>query len=101
MVEGKVRYAQLVWEALDFLRMVGEPVPRQAVTQAVADRLQPTPHESEPNRGGSPRWLTALNYHTGDAAAVGWMTKRGGWAITEAGLELWQHLRRLPLCSLS
>ena len=38
-------------------------------------------------RSGSSRWETALQFHSGDAATVGWITKRGGWAITEAGLE--------------
>ena len=30
---------------------------------------------------------TALRFHTGDAATVGWMSKLGGWSITEAGVE--------------
>jgi len=28
-----------------------------------------------------------LGFHTGGAATVGWITKRNGWAITEAGIE--------------
>ena len=28
-----------------------------------------------------------MRFHSGDAATIGWMTKRGGWAITEAGIE--------------
>ena len=51
------------------------------------ERIQPTPYESELHRSGGSRWETALHFHSGDAATVGWMTKRGGWAITEAGIE--------------
>ena len=39
------------------------------------------------HRSGGSRWETALGFHSGDAATVGWITKRGGWSITEAGLE--------------
>jgi 5-methylcytosine-specific restriction protein B len=59
---------------------------RQVAT-AVGERIEPTPYESELNRSGGTRWETALQFHSGDAATIGWMTKRGGWAITEAGIE--------------
>jgi hypothetical protein len=29
--------------------------------------------------------MVALNFQTGDATTVGWMTKRDGWSITEDG----------------
>ena len=57
------------------------------VTAAVGERIQPTAYEDERHRSGGSRWETALHFHSGDAATVGWMTKRGGWAITEAGIE--------------
>ena len=28
-----------------------------------------------------------MRFKSGDAATVGWITKRGDWAITEAGIE--------------
>ena len=50
-----------------------------------------------------PRYERAVGFHTGDAATVGWMSKIGGWSITEAGVEaldtyesadeLWTELR--------
>src|SRR5690606_22185771 len=33
------------------------------------------------------RWENALKWHTGDMATVGWMTKTGGWQITDSGRE--------------
>jgi 5-methylcytosine-specific restriction protein B len=57
------------------------------VILTVGQRIRPTPYESERHRSGRSRWETALHFHSGDAATVGWMTKRGGWAITEAGIE--------------
>jgi len=87
VAEEKVRYAQIVWEALQILRDAKEPLSSREVTTAVGERIRPTPYESEPHRSGGSRWQTALHFHSGDAATVGWMTKRGGWSITEAGLE--------------
>jgi 5-methylcytosine-specific restriction enzyme B len=87
LADGQVRYALLVWEALHILRDASTPMPSRQITAAVGERIQPTPHESEFHRSGNSRWETALHFHSGDAATVGWMTKRGGWAITEAGIE--------------
>ena len=87
MTEGKVRYAQIVWEALRLLRDAREPLSVREIAAAVEARLQPTPYEAQPNRSGGSRWLTAMHFHSGDAATIGWITKRGGWSITEAGLE--------------
>ncbi|WP_167530496.1 MGMT family protein [Microbispora hainanensis] len=64
-----------------------------------------------PNAHGQARWWAQLGFRTGEAASIGWMTKRNGWAITEAGIralddfegtELYQEMvrqyraRRLP-----
>ena len=55
------------------------------------------------DNSGLPRYERAVGFHTGDAATVGWMSKIGGWSITEAGVEaldtyesadeLWTELR--------
>jgi 5-methylcytosine-specific restriction enzyme B len=37
-------------------------------------------------RSGGVRWEVALHFKTGDAVTVGWMTKRGGWALVEGGI---------------
>jgi len=87
MADDHVRYALLVWEALRILRDASAPMQSRQIAAAVGERIRPTPYESELHRSGGSRWETALHFHSGDAATVGWMTKRGGWAITEAGIE--------------
>ena len=87
MTDGQVRYALIVWEALNILRDAPAAMQSRQVTAAVGERIQPTAYEDELHRSGGNRWETALHFHSGDAATVGWMTKRGGWTITEAGIE--------------
>jgi 5-methylcytosine-specific restriction protein B len=87
VADGQVRYALIVWEILRTLRDAATPLLSRQVVAAVGERIQPTPWERQLQRSGSSRWETALQFHSGDAATIGWMTKRGGWAITEAGLE--------------
>src|SRR5260370_678905 len=87
MADGKVRYALIVWEALHILRDAAAPLTSREITVAVGERIEPTPHERELHKSGGIRWETALHFHSGDAATVGWITKRGGWSITEAGIE--------------
>ena len=82
MADGQVRYAQIVWETLGILRDASTPIPSREMVAKVKERLQPTPYESEENRSGNSRWETAMRFKSGDAATVGWMTKRGDWAIT-------------------
>lgn len=57
------------------------------VIAAVEARIKPTSYELGKLRGGSTRWQTALHFVSGDETTVGWMTKRDGWSITEAGIE--------------
>jgi 5-methylcytosine-specific restriction protein B len=87
LADGQVRYALMVWETLRILRDASAPMQSRQITAAVGERIRPTPAESVQHRSGGSRWETALHFHSGDAATVGWMTKRGGWAITEAGIE--------------
>jgi 5-methylcytosine-specific restriction enzyme B len=87
VADGQVRYAQILWETFRILRDASTPIPSREMVARVKERLRPTPYESEENRSGSSRWETAMRFKSGDAATVGWMTKRGDWAITEAGIE--------------
>jgi len=87
VADQSVQRALLVRTALEVLRDAnGVLQPRKAVDQ-IEPRVQFTPHELERSADGLPRWKVHLGFYTGDAATVGWMTKRGGWAITEAGIE--------------
>jgi 5-methylcytosine-specific restriction protein B len=72
---------------LEVLRDAGGPLqPREAVDE-IERRVQFTPYELERSANGQPRWRVHLGWYSGDAVTVGWMTKRGGWAIIEAGIE--------------
>ena len=87
MTDQRVQRALLVRTTLELLRDAGGPLqPREAIDE-IERRVQFTPYELERSADGQPRWRVHLGWYTGDAATVGWMTKRGGWAITEAGIE--------------
>jgi 5-methylcytosine-specific restriction enzyme B len=87
VADQRVQRALLVRTTLEVLRDAGGPVlPREAVDE-IERRVQFTPYELERSPDGQSRWRVHLGWYTGEAATVGWMTKRGGWAITEAGIE--------------
>jgi 5-methylcytosine-specific restriction enzyme B len=86
MADQQVQRAALVQAALEALREAdGSLKPRQ-VEDEVERRVALTPHELEHYADGRARWKVHLGFYTGDAATVGWITKRNGWAITEAGI---------------
>ena len=45
MADGQVRYALIVWEALEILRDAPAPMQSRQVTAAVGERIQLTPYE--------------------------------------------------------
>src|ERR1700691_2441889 len=81
----QVRYALITWEILRVLRDADRPMTRTDVVEAVRTLMQPTAFEDGHNNGGRIRWIVALNFQSGDATTVGWMTKRDGWSITPDG----------------
>jgi 5-methylcytosine-specific restriction protein B len=82
----KVRYALILWETMCVLRDAPGPLARSQVIHVVRDLIQPTDRENWRTRvDGAPSWESALNYQSGDAATIGWMTKRGGWSILPDG----------------
>jgi 5-methylcytosine-specific restriction protein B len=87
VADESVRHALIIWKTLQVLRDASSPMSSGEVIVAVGDRIQPTPYECEQQRSGGTRWETALQFSSGDATTVGWMTKRGGWSITERGIE--------------
>jgi 5-methylcytosine-specific restriction enzyme B len=81
-----MRYGLLLRTALEVLRDSGGRMLGRDVISEVAAKLTFTSYESEPSRGGTARWETALRFDSGDAATAGWMVKRvGAWWITDAG----------------
>ena len=87
MADGQVRRARssgLPWSTPRCRRALQS---RQVVAE-VGGRIQLTPHElSRRQQRRQPAGRPRCGFYTGDAATIGWMTKRDGWAITEAGLE--------------
>ncbi|MEW2355968.1 AAA family ATPase [Spirillospora sp. NPDC029432] len=82
-----VRVALFVRTTLEVLRDAPDPLHVQEVLSRVLKRTgPPTRYEMESYKDGSTRWEVHLRWFSGDAATIGWITKRGGWAITEAGL---------------
>ncbi|SPT51854.1 MGMT family protein [Actinomadura madurae] len=73
--------------AMEILRDEGRPLKPAEVREAVAARVTIDPEHEEPNAHGQIRWHSQLGFRTGEAASIGWMTKRNGWAITEAGIQ--------------
>ena len=87
MAEQQVQRAALVRAAMEALRDADGPLKPRQVEDEVERRIQLTPHELDLYADGRARWRVHLGFYTGDAATVGWITKRNGWAITEAGIE--------------
>jgi 5-methylcytosine-specific restriction enzyme B len=87
MAEDQVRRGLLVKAVLEILRESGTKVPQTQVLEELRRRVELTPHELSLNNSGYSRWETALAWHSGGAATIGWMSKIGGWSITDAGIE--------------
>lgn len=82
-----VRVAPLLRTSLEVLRDADGPLKPGQVYERVEERLgdQLSPYERETDNEGRTRWRVHLGYHTGDAATIGWMSKIGGWSLTDAG----------------
>jgi 5-methylcytosine-specific restriction protein B len=72
---------------MEILRDVGTKLAQADVYEELRRRVQLTPHELSMDNSGAARYDRAVGFHTGDAATIGWMSKIGGWSITEAGAE--------------
>lgn len=105
------RISPVLRAAFELLREAGRPLRPEEVRKEVESRVTIPAELRGPNAHGQARWWAQLGFRTGEAASIGWMTKRNGWAITEAGIralddfegtELYRELvrqyraRRLP-----
>jgi 5-methylcytosine-specific restriction enzyme B len=86
-VAEQVRNSRILWEMMHVLRDAAKPLSGGQVIAAVRVRFEPTEYESAQVKTGGVRWEIGLQFKSGEAATVGWMTKRGGWALVEAGLD--------------
>jgi 5-methylcytosine-specific restriction protein B len=89
-VAEQVRYSLILWETMQVLREAPRTLTASQVLEAVRTQLQPTAYESARPRGRAARWENAFGFQTGDAATIGWITKRGGWSLLEAGASALQ-----------
>lgn len=88
MPEDHVRRDLLLKTALEILRDTGTKMSRPQVTEEIRRRLKPSPYELTPDKSGLARYDTVLGFVIGDAATLGRASKRGGWSITGAGIEM-------------
>src|SRR5260370_12642921 len=72
---------------MEILRDAGAKIAQGRVVEEPRRRVELTAQELSLDNSGLPRYDRAVGFHTGDAATVGWMSKIGGWSITEAGVE--------------
>jgi 5-methylcytosine-specific restriction protein B len=85
--ETRQRRGLLTRTLFEVLRDADGPLaPKDAVAH-VQQRVDLTPAELSLNKTGVQRFVTYLGFASSWASTVGWLAKRGGWAITEAGIE--------------
>ncbi|MBB6345237.1 5-methylcytosine-specific restriction protein B [Nonomuraea muscovyensis] len=80
-----LRYGLILRTAMEILCDRAHPIPPVEVYEEYARRFTPNDDESKLIKSGEPRWQAIRGFVTGDAVNVGWMSKRGGWSLTEAG----------------
>ncbi|WP_204024072.1 hypothetical protein [Sinosporangium siamense] len=79
--------AQIFRIALEVLREAGLPLGPDRVRAAVSRQVDISAELQAPDRHGQARWWAQLGFRTGEAAAIGWMSKRNGWSLTDAGVR--------------
>ena len=105
MADEHIRRDLLIKTVLEILRDAGTKVPPSQVLDELRGRLELTSYELSVDNSGMQRYNRAVGFHTLEAATIGWMSKIGGWSITDAGIEaleaypdasdLWTELQRL------
>src|SRR5260370_42280020 len=87
MAEENVRRDLLVKTVLEILRDAGTRVPPSQVLDELRRRIELSPYELSVDNSGLQRYNRAAGFHPLEAATIGWMSKIGGWSITDAGTE--------------
>jgi 5-methylcytosine-specific restriction protein B len=87
MAEEHVRRDLLVKTVLEILRDAGTKVPPSQALDELRRRLELSPYELSVDNSGLPRYNRAVGFQTLGASTIGWMSKTGGWSITDAGIE--------------
>ena len=87
MTEEEVRRSLLLKTAMEILRDAGTKVHPSQVLEEIQHRVDLNLRELSKDKSGAPRFDRAVGFDTGYAATVGWVSKIGGWSITDAGIE--------------
>jgi 5-methylcytosine-specific restriction protein B len=87
MAEEKVRRSLLLKTALEILRDAGTKMHPSQVLEEIQHRVGLNSRELSKDKSGAPRFDRAVGFDTGYAATIGWVSKIGGWSITDAGIE--------------
>lgn len=85
--EVTLRRPLLLKTMFEVLAEAAEPLPAGEVLSRVAQRVDLSPHELSENDSGARRFDTLLRFSSSWASKIGWLAKRGGWSLTEAGLD--------------
>ncbi|MFF3443899.1 MGMT family protein [Streptosporangium sp. NPDC002721] len=89
--------APILRTTLEILQEAGRPLQPDEVRKAVAERVSIAPEHEGLNAHGQTRWWAQLGLRTGEAASLGWMSKRNGWAITPAGIQALENFPGVEL----
>lgn len=88
MADIPVRRPLLLKTALEVLRDSEAKLSRSQLSGEVSRRLDLTAYELAAPEGGSSRYNHAFGRLSSGVAKVGWVSKLGGWSITDAGIPL-------------
>ena len=83
--KSEIRRSLLLATLFGVLQEADGPISSSDAVNLTTERVGLTPHEASANASGVPRAETLIRWGSSWATTVGWMTKKGGWAITEAG----------------
>jgi 5-methylcytosine-specific restriction enzyme B len=90
--EPQVRRGLLARALFETLRDAGGPLAPKDALAAVASRVSLNERELSHDPSGFPRYDQYLRWVSTWSSAIGWIAKRGGWSITEAGVEAIEEL---------
>ena len=85
--ESQLRHGLLARTLFETLRDAGEPLAPKDALARVEGRVALNERELSRDASGFPRFDHYLRWVSTWSSAIGWIAKRGGWSITEAGVE--------------
>ena len=84
--DQQVRRGLLARVLFELLRDAATPLAAKDAVARVKESVELNSQELSLNPSGYPRFDTYLRFLSSWSSTVGWMAKRGGWSITEAGV---------------